>query len=106
MSDWRRTDRPIIRVGMFFRTRAEPTRIRCKVYDDWPCHGWYVRTFEPGTLIGPVTKFWHGPTFSTIEICGCLYINVWRRSSTPYGCSSGVNYASAWRAGGSSTWWS
>ena len=64
--------------------------IRCKVYDDWPSHGRYVRTLEAGTLIGPVTDFWHGPTFSTIETSEG-YINVWRRS----GLHGGVNFASA-----------
>ena len=74
------------------------------MYDDWPSHGRYVRTLEAGTLIGPVTDFWHGPYFSTIETCACLYINIWQRSSTPYGCSSGVSFASAWPDGGPSTY--
>ena len=72
---------PVVNVGDFLRTRALPTKMRCKVYDAAPCTGRYLETLLPDTVIGPVLSTVFSGSFETVQIsAGWVNIRRWWRN--------------------------
>ena len=84
---------PEVKIGSYWRTMPQQSRIRCKGYSEPPDRipaGSYQGTIAPDTYIGPVTAVHVGRTYVTICVQD-WWINVWKmtRSRT----RSGVCFA-------------
>ena len=87
--------RPAIELNQYWRTKGGNTNIRCKAYSSPPVPpyaGTVIHTFEPGTVMGPVTAYVHTPRFATILVDDFWWVNVWAARRDPYGWSSDGTY--------------
>ena len=96
-NSWRTEPGPVaapeVKIGSYWRTMPQRSRIRCKGYSEPPDRipaGSYQGTIAPDTYIGPVTAVHVGRTYVTICVQD-WWINVWKmtRSRT----RSGVCFA-------------
>ena len=96
-NSWRTEPGPVaapeVKIGSYWRTMPQQSRIRCKGYSEPPDRipaGSYQGTIAPDTYIGPVTAAHIGRTYVTICVQDC-WINVWKMTGS--GTTSGVFFA-------------
>ncbi len=84
---------PEVKIGSYWRTMPEPSRIRCKGYSkpfDKIHAGSFQGTIDAGTYIGPVTAVHIGSKYVAICVQD-WWINVWKM--TPSRPGLGVSFA-------------
>ena len=96
-NSWRTEPGPVaapdVKIGSYWRTMPQQSRIRCKGYSEPPDRipaGSYQGTIAPDTYIGPVTAVHVGRTYVTICVQD-WWINVWKMTRS--GTRAGVFFA-------------